>query len=226
MPPTMRLHSGLLAIAVLAALVPKSVEASPLIFTDRATFLNVHTALGLPPLALETFEAPVWDNNISSDSCVLNVPGLRIGHDCHDGAVDISGPSGFAAFPQDRFSVIARFDLPQTSIGFDYNVPSHVRCLEFPFDPADVSCNVVNFGAGLSFFLSGSGFLGIIDTSNPIIGMGTPHPSPIASGYLQMDNLLYRVPEPSTALLFGSAFALLQVVRLRRKNRSVFRSLN
>jgi len=27
MPPTMRLHSGLLAIAVLAALVPKSVES-------------------------------------------------------------------------------------------------------------------------------------------------------------------------------------------------------
>ncbi len=30
------------------------------------------------------------------------------------------------------------------------------------------------------------------------------------------------VPEPSTLLLFGSAFALLQGVRYRRKNRSVF----
>ena len=218
MPPTMRLHSGLLAIAVLAALVPKSAEASPLIFTDRATFLNVHTALGLPPLALETFDHPYWSINPSIDVCAMYVSGLAVYHDCHDGGVDISGPSGFAAFPQDRFSVTARFDVPQTSIGFDYNVPTGRPCLEFPFDPADVSCNVVNFGLGLSFFLSGSGFLGIIDTSNPITFMGTPHPSPIASGYLQMDNLLHRVPEPSTALLFGSAFALLQVVRLRRKS--------
>jgi hypothetical protein len=151
---------------------------------------------------------------------VLNVPGLRIGHDCHDGGVDFgfgNNQPGYAAFPQDRFSVGARFDLPQTSIGFDYSVRSRSPC-DF-FDPTDLSCNVVQFQLfGLSLFLSGSGFLGVIDTSNPIIGMGTPHPTPIASGYLQMDNLLYRVPEPCTALLFGSAFALLQVVRYRRRS--------
>ena len=66
----MRLHSGLLALAVLAALLPKSAEASPLIFTDRATFLNVHTALGLPPLAFEAFDENVWDINIGIDVCI------------------------------------------------------------------------------------------------------------------------------------------------------------
>ena len=70
MPPTMRLHAGLLAIAVLAALLPKSAEASPLVFTDRATFLNVHTALGLPPLAFEGFDENVWDADFSADWCI------------------------------------------------------------------------------------------------------------------------------------------------------------
>jgi hypothetical protein len=64
----MRFLSALLAIAVVV-LLPRGSEASPLIFTDRATFLNVHTALGLPPLAFETFDSNVWDINIGADVC-------------------------------------------------------------------------------------------------------------------------------------------------------------
>ena len=85
MPPTMRLHSGLLAIAVLAALVPKSAEASPLIFTDRATFLNVQTALGLPPLAYETFDDQWVGYRLSRCKRPLHrhLNGLKIHADCH-----------------------------------------------------------------------------------------------------------------------------------------------
>jgi hypothetical protein len=80
--------------------------------------------------------------------------------------------------------------------------------------------DVVAFGlSNTTFLLSGSGFLGIIDLSEPILRMGTSHFNPaIADGVLAMDNLLLtRVPEPSTVLLFGSAFALLQVIRYRRR---------
>ena len=217
-------HSGLLAIAVLAALLPKSAEASPLIFTDRATFLNVHTALGLPPLALETFDDNVWDADFGADWCTRDVNGLTISSDCHAAGVLLGGV-GAATFDQHTFTTSARFDEPQTSVGFDYRV-SPPCSLPSSFCTAT---DVVKFDFfNASFFLSGNGFLGIIDLSQPILGMGTSHfPENIADGVLVMDNLLLtRVPEPSTALLFGSAFALLQVVRLRRKNRSVFRSLN
>ena len=50
--------------------------------------------------------------------------------------------------------------------------------------------------------------------------------SDVASAWVLRDlmptEMPVGVPEPSTLLLFGSALALLQVVRLRRKNRSVF----
>jgi PEP-CTERM motif len=208
-----RFRSGLLAITVVAALLPHRSEAAPIVFTDRATFQSYHALLGLPSLSLETFDAPAWDLNIAADACTMFVPGFFVGHDCHDGGVEYTQyfpdqqPFGFAAFPQDRFAVGAGFDVPQTSIGFDYSVSG-----------------VVQFYAGLSFFLSGSGFLGIIDTSSPIGGIGTPHPIPgIASGFLQMDNLLLRVPEPATSqvpepatsLLLGSGIVLLHAARRR-----------
>ena len=213
----MRLHSGLLALAVLAALVPKSAEASPLIFTDRATFLNVHTALGLPPLAFEGFDENVWDANFGADWCTRVVNGLTISSDCHAAGVLLGGV-GAATFDQHTFTTSAAFDEPQTSVGFDYRVSAPCS---FP-SPFCTATDVVKFDFynGLSFFLRGSGFLGIIDLSQPILGMGTSHwPPQIADGVLVMDNLvLTRVPEPSTLLLFGSAFSLLQVVRLRRKS--------
>ena len=119
MPPTMRLHSGLLAIAVLAALLPKSAEASPLIFTDRATFLNVQTALGLPPLAYETFDTNGWaiDFPGTNDPCTRHLNGLKIHADCHQVGAFQAGP---AIFDQYIFSTGAVFDEPQTSLGFDY----------------------------------------------------------------------------------------------------------
>ena len=169
----MRLHSSLLAIAVLAVLLPKSAEASALLFTDRATFQSYHALLGLPPLALEKFEAPVWDNQeLQRDACVMHVPGLAINHDCHDGSVEFGDaePLGFAVFNQaNGFPVTADFAQPQTAIGLDYSVPA---C------DVVVGCDVVDFGFsnGLGFRLSGSGFRGIIDTSNPITSMGTDFP--------------------------------------------------
>ncbi len=215
----MRLRSGLFAFAVVcAATVSHKAEASPLIFTDRATFQSYHALLGLPPLALETFDTNGWTFVIRglNDPCVRNLNGLKIHSDCHaPGAFQ----AGNAIFSGEYSGQTAVFDTPQTSIGFDYRVSSGFPC-NFS-DPADVSCNVVRFGfLGTSFLLSGSGFLGIIDTSNPSIFMVSGGSCAWARDRgMAMDNLLLtRVPEPSTALLFGSAFALLQVVRYRRRS--------
>jgi hypothetical protein len=139
----MRLHSGLLVIAVLAALVPKSAEASPLIFTDRATFLNVHTALGLPPLAYETFDTNGWSFVIpgSNDPCIRDLNGLTIHADCHQVGAFNAGP---AIFDQSIYSTSAVFDEPQTSVGFDYNVGGPAFCSPFSsFCTATMSLHLV-----------------------------------------------------------------------------------
>ena len=132
----------------------------------------------------------------------MHLTGLVIGHDCHDSAIgNGTGTFGNAVFPAHTFTAGAQFYLPQTALGFDYvaggAVPFHLM--------------------GLSFLLTGAGFLGVVDTTQPSLGMGTVH-QPSQGGFLVMDNLLMRVPEPSTLLLFGSAFALLQVVRYRRRS--------
>ena len=72
--------------------------------------------------------------------------------------------SGVAAFPYGRFGVGGRFDQPQTSLGFDYVASGVV-----PFQ----------FSSGLKIFLSGGGFLGIIDVSQPILSMGVDNSVPI-----------------------------------------------
>ena len=90
----MRLRPGLLPVAaLLIAFVSHAAEASPIIFTDRAQFQSITATLpGLPPLALETFDTHVWWSlDIFHDSCVMFVPGLTVGHDCHDGGVDFAG---------------------------------------------------------------------------------------------------------------------------------------
>jgi len=195
----MRFRSALLAIAVVV-LLPRGSEASPIIFTDRALFESYTATLpGLPPLSLETFDNPVWSLDFVSDTCLMFVPGLTIHHDCHDGGVDPTGTWGAASFPANFFSVGGGFDLPQSALGFDY----------FASGPSPFQF------MGLEFVLSGSGFLGVVDTAQPSMFMG--YIQPIGGG-LRMDNLLLRVPEPATWLLFGSAFALLQVVRYRRRS--------
>ena len=65
----MRLHSGLLAIAVvLAALLPKSAESAPIIVTDRTLFKSV-----IGSYEIETFDGdPVWTFNHHFDVCTVS----------------------------------------------------------------------------------------------------------------------------------------------------------
>jgi PEP-CTERM motif len=203
----MRLRVGLLQVAaLLIVFVSHAAEASPIIFTDRALFQSYTATLGLPPLALETFDAPVWVNNFSADVCTMHVSGLAISHDCHDGAVDVFGTEDVARFPSNVFSVVGNFSLPQSALGFDY-----------------VAGGAAQFQVmGVLFFLSGSGFLGVVDTAQPTTAMGVFQPIR-SSGGLVMDDLLLRVPEPATLLLFGSGIVLLQAARSLMKRRRVAR---
>ncbi len=200
----MRLRAGFLPVAaLLIAFVSHDAEASPIIFTDRALFQSYTATLpGLPPLALETFDAPVWVNNFAFDNCTMHVSGLAIYHDCHDGAVDIFGTEDVARFPSAVFGVGGTFDLPQSALGFDY-VAGGVAQFQF---------------MSLLFYLSGSGFLGVVDTAQPTTTMGVFQPIR-SSGGLAMDNLLLRVPEPATSLLLGSGIVLLLARRSLVKRR-------
>jgi hypothetical protein len=201
----MRLFSALLGIAAVVVLVPGRVDASPVIFTDRAAFLSYHASLGLQPLDVETFDHPWWDINPVADVCRMQLTGLSIFHDCHDGAIgNGAGTFGYADFVYGRFSAGGPFYQPQTALGFDYQAFGVL-----PFNLGD-----------LTVFLSGSGFFGVIDVSNPIQSMGVPPPVHLpGSGFLRMDNLSMRVPEPATSLLLGSSFLLLQAARHARKRR-------
>ena len=61
----MRIRSGLLAIVVLAALLPKSAESAPIIVTDRTLFKSV-----IGSYEIETFDGdPVWTFNYYFDVC-------------------------------------------------------------------------------------------------------------------------------------------------------------
>jgi hypothetical protein len=199
----MRLHSGLLAIAVLAALFPKGAEASSVIFTDRALF-----ELITGPHDIERFDRePVYNLDYINDSCTAYLHDFSISADCHG----FGGVYEGAAFLPNSWPNSVTFDQPRTAVGFDYRV-------EGLFSNGD---GVMAFSFGsVEFFLTGSGFLGMLDTTG-IYGMGTsriynPNENPVFCCSVSIDNLLMtRVPEPSTLLLFGSAFALLHGVRRR-----------
>jgi hypothetical protein len=214
----MRLRAVLLPVAALfVVFVASRLEAAPIIFTDRAAFQSVHPFLGLPPLALETFDSNGWTIDIpgTNDPCTRRLNGLKIHSDCHAvGAFQ----SGNAIFDQSTFTTIAVFDQPQTSLGFDYTLGI---VTPDPFNPTANDRVLFGFSNGLTFLLSGSGFLGILDPSEPILSMGTSHvPESLANGVLGVDNLLLtRVPEPSTSLLFGSGIVLLQAARHLVKRR-------
>ena len=105
-----------------------------------------------------------------------------------------------------------------TAIGFDMTGTGPLSLqLAFPGDPSGA-------GSALNYLMNITGptFFGFIADSPFQFAMvpGTPPffgVAPLADPLI-LDNLAIRtVPEPSAALLFGSAFALLQVVRLRRK---------
>lgn len=189
-----------LALVALATLVPAAAHSDPIVFTNRTLFESY-----VGPLYLETFDAPVWDLNIGMDVCTLIAPGVQIAHDCHDGGVDPydSFRFGYASFPQDA-SVGGRFDAPQSAVGFDYTGPTGYPCA----DPEDPACGVARIEIGIwSFLLSGSGFLGVIDSEALIETLWSPRRYPgQAAGGLAVDNLLLRLPEPTrSSALVGQA---------------------
>jgi hypothetical protein len=152
---------------------------------------------------------------LRTDVCTRDLNGLTISSDCHANGVLVGG---VAVFDQNVFTTFARFDEPQTSLGFDYRVSAPCSS-PFPFSCTATGVVQFGFSNGLTFFLSGSGFLGILDPSQPISIMATNHAPPnIADGVLVMDNLLLtRVPEPATALLvLAGAIVLSQLRRFMR----------
>jgi PEP-CTERM motif len=213
----MRFAAALLAVTVFVALVPSRVEASPIIFTDRAAFKAV-----VQPnvfVELETF-----DREDFGDFCA-DVPfcfGVADGImniltteelaavNPFNGNLDMpsAGPLSFAEITLGDLVAPLFF----TALGFDVvsTHPVHVLHID-SFSLLDsVSFQSPPSFVGLLFPVPTAHFRLLLE-ENP----DTDH----GSQSLILDNFVFKtvtVPEPSSVLLFGGAFALLQGVKRRQ----------
>ena len=206
----MHLHSGLFAVAVISGvLVPRGVEAIPIVFTDRAAFEEA-----VDPNVLITFDGPFefrggngnWavDNTLLSLSTGFTIP---------------SAPSGgaFNIFPFNGAQYSLLDGSPIYAIGMDIST-------------AAASAHRVVAGDGFcceqhTFMVSGPQFIGLLFSSPLSVGLNL---DVFTTGQdfftpLVVDNVSIRtapVPEPATSLLMLSgALTLLQARRVMRRTK-------
>ena len=203
----MRLRSGLFAFAVVCAIVTHKAEASAILFTDRAAF-ELAAAPNLSPLRVTDVDVIGGGQLLYSYSDILSV------------FMDIGGPAVLlsigdvgvipqgGAHPSSGFIGVGRFATSITAVGYDVFGTFMLNGI------AVTATSPTFFGYIFDQPTTSLPLPEIFCCTTPSIFGGLPR-----QGTYFASNIAVRtVPEPSTALLFGSAFALLQVVRLRRKS--------
>ena len=203
----MRLRFGLLAIAVAAvvALGSRGAEASPIIFTDRAAFEAT-----TQPNVLVTFDKAVdlgsvpnfWDFLLDD---ILHLQFVEEGGflTVRDGSLHV-GDAGPAA---GHFGMVGGSLI--RAIGFDVSTTAPPQGLV-----------VFGNGTAVPFVFTSPTFIGLL-FSSPVDSFQLWNAILPAANLISLDvvidNMAIRTPEPSTLLLFGSGFIVLQVRRFLTK---------
>ena len=200
--------------AVLAS--NQTAEGSAILFTDRAAF-ELAAAPNLSPLRVTDADFIAAGQLVYTYGDILPVFIDVVGLSCCFQTVGDVGviPQGGRQFGH-SYAGVGAFTTPITAVGYDL-------LGTFMFNGMPVTAtSPIFFGYIFDQPTTSLPLPGIFCCTPPSFPGGLPQ----QGSYFASNIAVRTVPEPSTALLLGSAFALLQVMRLRRKNRSVFRSLN
>jgi len=192
-------------LAVLAS--NHAADASAILFTDRAAF-ELAAMPNLNPLRTTDIVVIGGGQFVATYGDILPV------------FMDIGGPAIFSsigevgvipqggAHPFNGYIGVGRFTTPITAVGYDVFGTFMLNGI------AVTATSPIFFGYIFDQPTTSLPLPEIFCCTAPTFGFGLPQ-----QGTYFASNIAVRtVPEPSTALLFGSAFALLQVVRLRRKS--------
>ena len=192
------------SIIVLAVIASHRAEASAILFTDRAAF-ELAAAPNLSPLRVTDVDVIGGGQLLYSYGDILPVF-MDIGGPAVLLSIGDAGviPQGGAPFGS-GFIGVGQFTTPITAVGYDL-----LGTFMFNGMPVTTTSPI---------------FFGYIfdqpTTHLPLPEVALfPQPGslPRQSFYIASDIAVRTVPEPSTALLFGSAFAFLQGVRYRRRS--------
>ena len=192
------------SIIVLAVIASHRAEASAILFTDRAAF-ELAAAPNLSPLRVTDVDVIGGGQLLYSYGDILpvfmDVGGPAVLLSIGDAGVIPQGGAPFGS----GFIGVGQFTTPITAVGYDV-----LGTFMFNGMPVTTTSPI---------------FFGYIfdqpTTHLPLPQVALfPQPGslPWQSFYTATDIAVRTVPEPSTALLFGSAFAFLQGVRYRRRS--------
>ena len=192
------------SIIVLAVIASHRAEASAILFTDRVAF-ELAAAPNLSPLRVTDVDVIGAGQLLYSYGDILpvfmDVGGPAVLLSIGDAGVIPQGGAPFGS----GFIGVGEFTTPITAVGYDL-----LGTFMFNGMPVTTTSPI---------------FFGYIfdqpTTHLPLPQVALfPQPGslPRQSFYIASNIAVQTVPEPSTALLFGSAFALLQGVRYRRRS--------
>jgi len=196
------------SLIVLVVIASHRAEASAILFTDRAAF-ELAAAPNLSPLRVTDADfiaagqfvytygdiLPVFIDVVGLSCCLLTVGDVGV---IPQGGRQIGN----------SYAGAGAFTTPITAVGYDL-------LGTFMFNGMPVTAtSPIFFGYIFDQPTTSLPLPGIFCCTPPSFPGGVPQ----QGSYFASNIAVRTVPEPSTALLFGSAFALLQGVRYRRRS--------